>query len=288
MNLGKIFSAVLYALLFGVIGAAFLLIASFLPAIYCPSHYEKYQYAYDGRWWIFCLGWFHLGSGIRAIYQKPDFFVAIFTLIIAIFTLRLWWDGKESSRRGLRAYIHFNPDSIVINGLSVIQNMVTEAHLVKIGRLTTATLPNPPTNNSFFYQIEIKNYGKTPAHNIIFGNATFFVDKFPNGDKKRLKPPTRKEILSRRKEVEVFTHAISLGPTMRAVYPIIPPSNSKIEGLEKFDSAGHALYVIGAVYYKDAFGISRSTKFCFGHTIDSSTSQLGTRVIASPQGNDAT
>lgn len=68
-----------------------------------------------------------------------DSFIALFTLVIACFTIALFWDGREKGRQELRAYVFIESATA--------------------GNLSPGGRPTPV--------FSIRNFGKTPAHKII-------------------------------------------------------------------------------------------------------------------------
>lgn len=156
-----------------------------------------------------------------------EWMLVIFTGILALFTIRLWYStdklwritrstldhAEQATRKELRSYISVRPHGIN----------------------RTASI----TNSKMFGSVGFVNVGKIPARNVSWSLV------IETGAKTRADFPQRK--------VETTKRAIQPGAEMRA---------GTVEIGTNSDSANDYLFVWGRVEYDDEFGTGRFTNFC--------------------------
>lgn len=124
-----------------------------------------------------------------------------------------------------------------------------------------------PTNNIV---LTIKNNGTTPSIDTMDW-ANVIIDKFP---------------LDRDIQTNQFgvMHPRSvLSPSASIVYPLYLPQEAPEDDIMKVSNGEYAIYVYGGIEYKDIFGETHSTRFCF-RCIGASELSLGA-FKAYPTGN---
>jgi len=165
--------------------------------------------------------------------SNADPIIAVFTLILAIATIRLWistnrlWEGAErSSERQLRAYV--------------------SCSMTFIGSFDEESLSH--------FKFIIANVGQTPAFNVRH-QGSIDVLEYPYAVNPILSPLTAKK-----SDPHALFPSQNLTGTARAQRLFTEAEIKAIRAGTK------RIMVYGVVTYNDAFGIRRSTKFCYGIT----------------------
>jgi len=206
-------------------------------AEYCeqnPQTYQKECATYN----IFLVAIWQVGKALDAtapaITAIATGFIAWFTLTLKHATDRLWDAGErqlshlsETAQRQLRAYLHV--DDVVMSLMNSHWN------------------PN--------IQIIVKNYGQTPAYNII--NTFTFRPLVKESDEMMFN-------LDRIEPVELA----DLGPTQKTFSTSSMPVNQWNELKPILIARAWQFYVFGRLDYHDAFGKARRTEYRYRLLID--------------------
>jgi hypothetical protein len=211
-------------------------------------HHRKRE---RGYWnWSLIFSGIAMGGAITAAFFTGSYVNASWRAIreaeIQSFILR------DQEQRQLRAYIFLPPDN--------------ELHVVAY----------PSTKNTFEIDINVKNFGQTPAYQVITESWVNLAPWPPPGN---------------------FDYTGPLDPNRIFAY-IIPPGGivhfhagsgrpfTQTE-MTSLEDGALSLYIFGSITYEDAFGIKQHTDFCFA---SSTQDQLGftTAIGVCPNHNDAT
>lgn len=188
---------------------------------------------------------------VRFIYANAshDNVVAFGTVVIALFTLTLWWStsklwkaGEKHSERELRAYVWVKAIGL---------------HDLEVGKLP-------------YVIVEIRNAGKTPAYNAtVTSGCIIFPAELPPDTPF---PFTGEQIGSASKMI-IYQGAeppfLSKAPLRASITMPQAVVDTLIEGKEA------RLFVFVLVKYTDAFGTDRETRFCNGIEIGASIGNSG-------------
>lgn len=256
--------AIWYSLTFPTGLVVLLFGSSFVPSVKPPEDRGNYQYCYEATNWFVnraLHGW-------CAIIIDPEPFIAIFTLLIAGYTLLLWMDGKKSSERGLRAY--------VVAELGWIENV---AEAPKSIRERDDYKPTRAVKTHFdvgpIAFIQIKNTGQTPAKSVIHW-GTMEWRRFPLkgslkiGGEKRNVPKS------------------VIGPGIINTKDIVLSKTLTYKQEMRLRRGSAALFVWGTIAYEDFFGNSRETKYRFMHYSGAGNIGVNTSLSFCENGNSAT
>jgi hypothetical protein len=166
------------------------------------------------------LSWCKQNEGIITL--GSTFFVALFTGILTLYTVKLWKSGEKHSERELRAYVG-----------------ITDASITK---------SVDPVKSLIKAQITIRNAGQTPAYdfNLI---TTFDFHEIPRTEF----APYQSEIIRQSRG--------TLEPGAEVVVPLIADKILLAEQLQAIRDEKFAFFFYGKIKYKDAFGKDRFRDF---------------------------
>lgn len=194
------------------------------------------------------------------IHDFREEIVAVGTLFIAAFTVIL---------AAATALLYFATRDLVRGA-----DKTAERQLRAYVHTAESTVTNISTGNgNVTFTIRIKNFGQTPAHKLSVLVAVELAP-FPTDVSTLTKPST--ESLKN----------ITLGPTAENTITMTRAPFSQTEIADM--AARKALYVYGTIRYEDAFGESRSTKFCLIKGGGNQYPLAGTDLFINNEGNEAT
>jgi hypothetical protein len=168
--------------------------------------------------------------------------LAVSTVALATFSLIQISDFRDQERRQLRAYI----------GVAIGQ----------IEKFTATTLVEG--------SIIVKNFGQTPAYNIIDTGAAIVPAQFPFIGSLR-------ELL---KSNMIPAHAFALlNPTQDLLINIVSKRLYTDDEISKInDGREWRLYLLGKITYRDAFGEDHYTNFCFDYSAETIRTKQGVDI----------
>jgi hypothetical protein len=191
------------------------------------------------------------------VFDKPDAYVALFTGVLAIGTLALWWStrklwrvtdktlrhSEDTARRQLRAYVGLEKLSFELtneNNPSFVLDLQTHG-----------------VTHEDFIAVKIRNFGPTPASDVCV-----FVYAAPTPPYQRLPD----DFFLTRDNDRVSTGAIRI--TLARF--LLQPNQMEITKtvvhphLVRDARAGRInLYLYGRIYYRDIYSRPWRTRFCF-------------------------
>lgn len=192
--------------------------------------------------------------------------LAVITWFLVVYTKQLWAstakianDTKESSERQLRAYVH------------VSHSMISASETKEA---PPATLQIIREGAYVFSEIKFKNAGKTPAHDCVSHIGIHLAD-WP-----------LKEVLPKLSFDESDRLSkLSLGPGMKRLSRACSGLPLDAEKLGFLKSGGKAIFIYGAIRYRDAFNGTHTTHFRYytGGPVGINSNNLA----AHPEGNEA-
>src|SRR6266853_1712287 len=175
--------------------------------------------------------------------KVTDTALAIFTLLIAYFTIELFLDGRDKAKKELRAYVAL--DDIYFRWNRSSTDPEDRSDIVK----GTGRAPRTP-------RIRVLNFGKTPANNM-----TIRI----NGTKADLKESFPKTYLGRDHKVP----RQMLSPTQR--FGVWVPVSAEFNPDEAGDPNGRVRFVYGSIIYEDIYKRWWVNHFCYFYDPDPST-----------------
>jgi hypothetical protein len=182
-------------------------------------------------------------NGWRNIFKNP---VNVFTGIIAIFTILLFGAGswqvcisRDTARRQLRAYVSI--ETIYIHNIGIEPPPIQGQGPIQPGPWIYKPDIGP------IFTITIKNFGQTPAYETSHWTHICFRE-FPLTSNLVVPPiPFRPKT------------TIPPGAPIQVIPNMDRPLTS--EQITQLKTGTHAVYILGEITYKDAFGEPRYTKF---------------------------
>jgi hypothetical protein len=204
--------------------------------------------------------------------------LTVITGLLARFTWKLWTEtgnlvsgAEQTAKRQLRAHVFMDNGSIsnVANPLPTYVGVPT---------------PNPAAVNfpavGPIIQMQIKNYGQTPAYDVIHWTAVPVIREFPLNPQIPL--PRRTKIPG-----AIFTRA-TMGPQGGIKKVITMNAPLTAQEIADLRSGNKAIYVWGTIVYQDIFQKWQRTRYRMIHTVHAGAIGLNTDLTGYGDGNDAT
>jgi hypothetical protein len=216
--------------------------------------------------------------------KVSDYFIALFTLVLAIVTYFLWRETERLAKEAddqsnkMRASIdeaaksakamESVAKSMASNAESVKESLATNKQIAERQKLITelqsraylsvtflGLVPQDATTGIRFEpRVNLVNLGNTPAYNVRF-TVVADVLPFPIRDDFTYQLPT------------TLTSPTTLGPRLeKVITAVVPKMYPPIEEQQIRNGAGQRIVIWGRVEYEDAFKIKRTLKFaqaCF-------------------------
>ena len=172
--------------------------------------------------------------------------IAFFTLILAVFTFALYWNGRGNAKKELRAYVAM--EDMFFRWIAAPSNVDDRSQIVQ-----------PIDGNPVRPRIRIKNFGYTPANNVMVRINGLLVpaevDKAMNTteikfDKvyERKNYPTPRQMLAPTQKYGVWVHL---------------QGNISFNPHEMYDPSKKVLAIYGAIIYEDIYKRWWVTRFCY-------------------------
>ncbi len=184
--------------------------------------------------------------------KLPELLLVIFTGTLWLATRDLVKGAESNAERQLRAYVFPKDDSAI----SVVQG--------------------PSTTRPFEVNVAVKNYGQTPAHDVV-ASAWVGLDEWPLKDTFNFDGPPSAEPVAK----------ALIPPGATSHYHTGSARPLTTEELASVNSGRLRLYIYGNVKYVDAFKKPRVTNFCYASSTEGSKGYK-TAIAKSHLHNDAT
>lgn len=196
-----------------------------------------------------------------AITAAATIVIAIFTIVLAISTKKLWKETRDTGRTAKQA-AEAATKSAKIAEVALIVSERAYVSVINCSRIEERTYPT--------FDLRFKNNGHTPAFNLI-PSMKVYLDEWPL---KTILPPHSGNAAKS-----------TLGPNcdsgMIASWTerIISPEQD-----ERLNSGKYALYIYGRFDYCDAFETKRFTEYRFAYRLANTGKIL---ITPEPEGNES-